>query len=114
LASAVKVAQAGNRITMSSEGSYIENVRTGEKMPLRIERGTFVFDVTYSGGQEGTITLDSGAGVNVWPENLLKEIPMGPPDAALKMTAANGTSIPSSGTKMVEFTPRSPGFTRRA
>jgi hypothetical protein len=114
LASAVKVVQAGNRITMASEGSYIENVSTGERMPLRIERGTFVFDVTYSGGQEGTITLDSGAGVNVWPENLLKEVPMSPPDAALRMTAANGTSIPSSGTKVVKFVARSPGFTRRA
>jgi hypothetical protein len=114
LASAVKVVQAGNRIMMSSEGSYIENVRTGEKMPLRVERGTFVFDVTFSGGQDGTITLDSGAGVNVWPESLLKELPMGPPDTALRMTAANGTSIPSSGTKVVEFKARSPGFTRHA
>jgi hypothetical protein len=82
LASAVKVVQAGNRIMMSSEGSFIENMKTGERMPLRVERGTFVFDVMYTGGQSGTITLDSGAGVNVWPEGLLREVPMGPPDAS--------------------------------
>jgi hypothetical protein len=109
LASAVKVVEAGNRIVMSSSGSFIENERTGERMPLRTERGTFVFDVTYVGGQRGTITLDSGAGVNVWPESLLKEVPTGPPEAGLKMTAANGTSIPSKGTKVIEFSPVSGG-----
>jgi hypothetical protein len=109
LASAVKVVQAGNRVVMSPSGSFIENEKTGERMPLRIERGTFVFDVTYAGGQSGTITLDSGVGVNAWPESLLQEVPMGPPDAGLKMTAANGTSIPSKGTKVIEFLPSSGG-----
>jgi fatty acid/phospholipid biosynthesis enzyme len=109
LASAVKVVEAGNRIVMAKSGAYIENEATGEKMPLRIERGTFVFDVMYTGGQSGTITLDSGAGVNVWPESLLQDVPMGPPDAGLRMTAANGTLIPSKGTKVIEFTPASGG-----
>jgi hypothetical protein len=85
---------------------------------LRVERGTFVFDVQYlgGGGTDGTITLDSGAGVNVWPEQLLPEVPMGPPDSNLRMTAANGTEIPSRGTKLVEFVGKKPepGFTRHA
>jgi hypothetical protein len=92
---------------MSSAGSFIENERTGERMPLRVERGTFVFDVEYTDGSPGTITLDSGAGVNVWPEHLLPSLPMSPPEQGLRMTAANGTDIPSRGVKMVEFKGRS-------
>jgi hypothetical protein len=117
LASAAKVAQAGNRVVMSSNGSFIEHEKTGERIPLRVERGTFVFDVQYQGGTCGTITLASGAGVNVWPEHLLTEVPMGPPDAGLRMTAANGTQIASCGTKLIEFTAKDggiPGFTRHA
>jgi hypothetical protein len=106
LASAVKVVQAGNRVVMSATGSFIENERSGERMPLRVERGTFVFDVEYTDGSPGTITLDSGAGVNVWPEHLLPAIPMQPPEQGLRMTAANGTEIPSRGVKTVEFRSR--------
>jgi hypothetical protein len=117
LASAAKVVEAGNKIVMSKKESYVENETTGERMPLRIERGTFVFDVDFQGGQHGTITLDSGAGVNVWPEGLLPELPMQPPEKGLKMTAANGTEIPSRGVKTIEFVTRSgadrSGFTRR-
>jgi hypothetical protein len=103
LVSAVKVVQVGNRVVMSPSGSFIENEKTGQRMPLRVDRGTFVFDVTYVGN--GTITLDSWAGVNVCPESLLQEVPMRPPETGLKMTAANGTSIPSRGTKVIEFSP---------
>ena len=106
---------------MSGSGSYIENEATGDRMPLRIERGTFVFDVEYNGGKDGTITLDSGAGVSVWPEHLLPEVPLMPPEAGLRMTAANGTEIPSRGVKVVEFKSKvaagaagQPGFTRHA
>ena len=103
LASAVKVVEAGNKIVMSKSGAYIEHEGTGARMPLRVERGTFVFDVEYEGGKDGTITLDSGVGVNVWPENLLPEVPLNPPEAGLRMTAANGTEIPSRGVKIVRF-----------
>ena len=65
LASAAKVVVAGSRIVIEKGCSFIENVATGEKMKLRVERGTYFFDVKYNNGEEGTITLDSGAGVNV-------------------------------------------------
>jgi hypothetical protein len=114
LASAVKVVEAGNRVIMEKGRAYIENVETGSIMPLRVERGTYVFDVMYSNGGEGTITLDSGAGVNVWPEHLLPEVPLSAPEPGLKMTAANGTETPSKGVKVVEFVgkQKAPGFTR--
>ena len=120
LASAVKVVEAGNKIVMTKSAAYIENEVTGDCIPLRVERGTFVFDVEYKGGKDGTITLDSGAGVNVWPEHLLPEVPLMPAEAGLRMTAANGTEIPCRGVKIVEFTGKevasegAPGFTRRA
>jgi hypothetical protein len=118
LASAVKVVEAGNRIVMEKGKAFIENMQTKKVMPLRVDRGTYVFDVRYNNGEDGTITLDSGAGVNVWPEHLLPNLPMSPPEPGLKMTAANGTEIPSKGTKTVEFVGRevvaSPVFSRHA
>ena len=116
LASAAKVVQAGNRIQMGPrpEDNYIQNLETGEKIAIRVERGTYVFDVEYKDGSEGTITLDSGAGVNVWPEELLPNIPMMAKDPGLRMTAANGTQIENLGTKVVEFRGVEPGFIGQA
>ena len=68
LASAAKVVKAKARIVLDEGGSYVENKITGETMKVRIERGTFVFDVHYDNGEKGVITLDSCAGASVWPE----------------------------------------------
>ena len=84
LASAAKVVEAGNRISMGpNPGDNIEDGNTGERIGLRVERRTYVFDVEYRGGEQGTITLDSGAGVNVFPEELQKAVPMQPRDPRL-------------------------------
>ena len=105
LASAAKVVEAGNKISMgpNPDDNYIMNDATGEKIALRIDRGTFVFDVEFQDGEVGTITLDSGAGVNVWPENLQSHVPMMAKDPRLRMTAANGTNIDNLGTKIIKF-----------
>jgi hypothetical protein len=50
-------------------------------MPMRIELGSFAFGVQDQGCKEGTIMLDSGAGVNACPENLLPGISLGPSEA---------------------------------
>ena len=73
LASAVKMVRAGNRIVFDDEGSYVESKSTGERMRVDVKDETFVFNVTFENGEEGTITLDSGAGVNVWPKHI--EVP---------------------------------------
>ena len=73
-----------------------------------------MFDVQFKNGSSGTITLDSGAGVNVWPEGLLTDVPMLDREPGLRMTAANGTEIPNMGSKVIEFVGQQPGFTRRA
>jgi hypothetical protein len=56
LASAVKIAEAGNRFVMSKGAAYIEHEETGTRMPLRVERSRFASDVEFECGSEGTIT----------------------------------------------------------
>ena len=43
-----------------------------------MEKGTFVFDVEFKDGEARTITLDSGAGVNVWPVDVQRGVSMLP------------------------------------
>ena len=68
---------------------------------------TFVFNVTFENGEEGTITLDSGAGVSVWPKHI--EVPGKnlPKKQGLRMCAANGTEISNLGRKLIAFAGRS-------
>ena len=104
LASAVKVAKAGNRVVLEDDGGYIENKSTGEKMSLRIENETYVYDVQLEDGSVVAVTMDSGAGCSVWP----KGKPAGksilePRKPGMKMTAANGTDIGYYGQRTIRF-----------
>ena len=58
LASAAQVVASGNRIVLdpNPDESYVQNIRTGEKMALREQKGVYVFDVQYHNGDQGTIT----------------------------------------------------------
>ena len=106
LASAVKVCEAGNRIVLDPDPSKcrIENVQTGERISLRKSRGTYVFDVELShDGSYCEITLDSGAGVSVWPQSNRKGLDMQPKMKGLQMVAANGTPIQYAGQAVVKF-----------
>ena len=103
LASAAKMVQQGNRVVLDSDGSYIQNKSTGECMQVKLKDETFVFDVQYENGEAGAITLDSGAGVHVWPKNQLKEVPLLPRKPGLRMSAANGTEIANLGRKVIRF-----------
>ena len=114
LASAVKMVKAKNRVILDKEGSYIQNKDTGDCMEVRIEEETFVFDVEFENGEFGTITLDSGAGVNVWPQGKLKEIPMRPKKPGLRMCAANGTEIQNHGQTVIKFRGMESDFNRPA
>ena len=58
------------------DGSFIDNKRTGERMELRVKDETFVFDVQLTNGDSEVITLDTGAGVHVWPRGLCEDVPM--------------------------------------
>ena len=73
-------------------------------MQLRKKKGVFVFDVQYQDGDSGEITLDTGAGVSVWPKGLKQDIlRVGPKREGLKMVAANGTNIENIGQTKVVF-----------
>jgi len=105
LASAAQVAKAGNRVILDSEGGYIENVQTKERMKVRVENNTYVFDVQVEGGAEVSVTLDSGAGCSVWPVGKFAGTTsrLFPKKEAVKMMAANGTIIPCHGQRLVKF-----------
>ena len=103
LASASKVVAKGNRIVLENEGSFRQSVATGEKIALRVERGVYVFDATYEDCSTGTMALDSGAGVNVWPQDWWSDAPMEPKVLGLKIVAANGTEIANLGLKVIRF-----------
>ena len=45
LASGMRITQAGNRIILDEDGSYIENKRTGNRITIRHENGCFMFDL---------------------------------------------------------------------
>ena len=114
LASAAQVVASGNRIVLDPrpEESFVENVRTGERMRLREQKGVYVFDVRYHDGEEGTITLDSGAGVSVWPKDMADyAAEMLPKKPNLEMVAANGTPIENYGRAKVVLRGRKPVFT---
>ena len=68
---------------------------------------TFVINGTFENGEDGTITLDLRAGVNVWPKHV--EVPGKniPKKQGLKMCAANGTEIANFGRKVIR-SPASP------
>jgi len=103
LASASEVVAKVNRIVLEEGGSFIQNVSTGEKIALRVERGVYVFDAKYGDGSTGTMALDSGAGVNVWPQDWKIDAPMEPKAPGLRMVAANGTEIANLGQKVIKF-----------
>lgn len=82
------------------------------------EKGVYVFYARYEDGNVGAITLDSGAGVGVWPKGMKASGEMLPKDVHLKMIAANGAEIKSDGQKAIKFHGKevvdASGFARRS
>lgn len=103
LASAVAVAKAGNKIIVDEKGGYIENMVTGEKMELRIQDNTYVYDIQMEDGSINTVILDSGAACNVWPRSKASGAKLMPRKEGIKMVAANGTSINYYGQRLIKF-----------
>ena len=60
---------ASNRTVFGEEGSYVERMSTGERIRVDVKDEIFVFNVTRENGEEGVITLNSGASVNVLPKH---------------------------------------------
>ena len=71
-----------------------------------VERGVYVchvFDASTEDGTTGAMALDSGAGVNVWPQDWWNDAKMEPKVAGLKIVAANGTEIANLCQKVIKF-----------
>ena len=62
-----------------------------------------VFDAKYEDGTTGAMALDSGAGVNVWPQDWWNEAKMAPKAPGLKMMAANGAEIANLAQTVINF-----------
>ena len=45
LASAMRIVNAGNRIVLDDEGSYIEDKKSGRKIKVKMEKGEFEFEI---------------------------------------------------------------------
>ena len=73
-------------------------------MVLKQKKDTFVSDFVYEEtGEKDEVTLDTGAGVSVWPQGKLPQVRMQPKKRGLKMIAANGSEIGYFGQKAVKF-----------
>ena len=49
-----KIVDKGNRVVFDESGSYILNKKTGEKIELERERGTFVMTVEFDSKSDET------------------------------------------------------------
>ena len=103
LASASCVTRAGNRIMLDEDGGIIENKKTGERMQVTVENGVYVYEIQMENGDTTKVTLDSGAGCNVWPRGFQSGSPLRPKKEGMKMVAANGTEIVNYGRRLVRF-----------
>ncbi len=93
---------------------YVENIITGERMLLKKDKGTYIFEVKYlDDGKMGSIALDSGAGVSVWPMKMKKDVETFPKKAGLNMIAASGTKINNYGHNMIKLKGRQSAFSGR-
>ena len=72
-----------------------------------------MFDVDFLDGEEGIITLDSGAGVSVRLADWQTSVPHKPEQRGLRMTAAKGSEIENLEQQMVKFRGLFPDFPRR-
>ena len=55
------MAKAGNGMWLDEHGGYIQNMKTGDCMKVRIENGTYVFDVELDNGEAAKVTTTTPA-----------------------------------------------------
>jgi hypothetical protein len=115
LAAVGRITAAGNVVRLGDNDgeSYIENVKTKQRMYLRKERGVYVLDVLVMvNGQRRKcqMVVDSGAAENVMPREMLTELDLKPKLEGVKFVAANGEELGNYGRRSINFVP----FARQA
>ena len=87
----------------------LKTSRRRSEWKWREENGVHVMDVQFGDETFDVITLDSGAGCNVWPKGRRagKTSKLLPKEAGAGMVAENGTPIEYHGQRQVSFPWRS-------
>ena len=103
--SAVRWAAGGNGIWHEAHRGHIVNLATKDRMEVRDEDGAHVIDMQIDGEIVDFITLDKGAGCNVWPKgrrgrNLSK---LRPKKAGVGMVTATDMPIQYHKQRWVRF-----------
>ena len=88
---------------MEADGGFIQSIPNWGKDRPRVERGVYVFDAKHEDGTTGVMALDSGAGVNAWPQDWWNNAKMEPKAPGLNMVTASGTEIANLGQKVIKF-----------
>ena len=113
LASVAKLSDIGNLVMFGprKEDHFIQNIKTGNRVEMRREKGLYVLDVGFVEDDrkecDGQIVVDSGAGGNVMPRNALRGGKMRARKEGIRFVAANGEEMGNFGTKNVRFRPKS-------
>ena len=116
LASVDRIVQAGNIVHFArGEGdSYIENIKTGNKIILEKLNGVYcmkVWVVWASRKMKCSIVIDSGASECVMPKDWFPELEEMKAKKGIRFAAADGGDLGNYGRKLIEFRPV---FSRRA
>ena len=86
--------------------SYIQNVKTGRKIPLKLESNVYVMNVMVWDGnvkKKCKVVVDSGAAENVMPREWSQNIETAPRKKGVRFVSANGEELGNYGQKQVQF-----------
>ena len=79
-------------------------IKSGERIEFKVDKNTYIFEVQGANGEQLEITLDSGAGCNVWPRGVWAAgSRLTPKPHGMRMLAANGTEMACYGQRVVKF-----------
>jgi hypothetical protein len=104
LISVKRITEKGNRVCFGpgEEDNFIENRASGDKIKLRqAGKGSYLLDVSFSGGKKTEITVDSGAEENVCPWEWGQEFGVNTAGKKMIFRGANGAWIDHYGERKV-------------
>ena len=104
LISVKRIAEKGNKVSSGpgSEDNFIQNKRTGEKVPLyQNGKGSYLMRVRFEGGAPTDITVESGAEENVCPNGWGEQFGINKAAREMSFRSASGDPIKHYGGRLV-------------
>ena len=104
LISVKKIMEKGNHVCFGpkDEDNYIINKSSGDKMMLnQVGKGSYVMEVSFTGGETTQIIVDSGAEDSVCPWAWGEQFGIREPERWLNLRNASGDEIPHYGSRDV-------------